>query len=82
MDKVTDISEILQPYIYFYDDTTSMQESIDKPLSSSEATKRSQIKFMTHIRDNCSFDSRALKIEKMANTLIEMCSENRRQING
>ncbi len=82
MDAVTGIPEALRPYIYRYEDVASMRESLDKALSESEEIKRSRIEFAQYIRDNHSFDTRAIQIKQMMNALIAARSDNRRQING
>jgi len=82
MDAVTAIPEALQPFIYVYEDVTSMRESLDKALNESAKMKQSRIEFANYIRDNHSFDTRAIQIKQMMNTLIAARFDNRRQING
>ncbi len=69
-DKISSFPDEIIPYIYQYDDVTSMKIAVEKALSESVETKQHRNAFAKNIRENHSFDARANEILKVINKLI------------
>lgn len=81
-DKVTEIPDEFLPFVYLYDDVTSMKDCLDKALNEGPDMKKRRLEFAMYIQEHHSFDARAKEIVESLNKLVPEWSKKRNKPNG
>ena len=81
-DRISGIPKELRPYVYIYDDESSMRDAIERSMNESEKMAQKRHEIADFVRAQHSFDARAREILNTVQKLIANRPENRGQIIG